>query len=206
MKRSRFWLAVASLIGAVSLFLGCASAPPPVYYRLDYKIEAQPTEREPLDRTLAIQPVKAPETLARTNILYRVSPRILQHYQSRFWEQSPSQATQEQLVRTFEAAGVFKRITTRRLYLDADYTLDVSLTAFEEIRTVPDRAALVAMRYELSSIRPREVVLTGEAGSEVSISGGDKYRPEALAEAMSAALRECLDKMVVEVDKKVRER
>lgn len=205
MKRFRYWLTILSILGVLGLVLGCASAPPPVYYRLDYRIEAGTAQGQPLDRTLVVQPVRAPETLARNNILYRVSPRILQHYQSRFWEQSPAEATQQQLVRSLKAAAIFKQVTTKRLSLDADFSLSVNLTAFEEVLTGKQRSALVGMRYDLFTFRPKEAILSGEAESRLTIPGGEKSTPEALAETMSQALRECLDKIVTEVGNKVRQ-
>jgi ABC-type uncharacterized transport system auxiliary subunit len=205
MRLSTRWTAIIGLIGLVGVLLSCASAPPPIYYRLDYKVEAPPSGSKSLEHVLTIPPVKAPETLARSNILYRVSPRVLRHYQSRFWEQSPSQAAHQQVVRTFRAASIFKRISTRRLTLEADYSLTLNLTAFEEVMLGRERVAVVGMRYELATIKPKEIVLSKEAEAKVKVPGGEVARPEALAEAMSNALKACLDEIVVEVGKKVRE-
>ena len=100
MRKSNARYVLTALICLAGLLLGCSTAVPPSYYRLDYQVEAGPQDRPPLPYVLALPPVNAPETLARSNILYRISPRILRHYQSRFWEQSPEDITHQQLVRT----------------------------------------------------------------------------------------------------------
>ena len=205
MSRSTPWLAVIGLAALLSLLPGCASAPPPLYFRLDYPIPYGTAEGEPLDLVLAVPPVKAPETLARSNILYRVSPRVLQHYQSRYWEQSPAAISHQQLVRSLRAAGIFKRISTRRLALDADFSLTLNLTAFEEVVEGPGRTALVGARYELATVKPRDILLAGKVETGIQIPGGEKVQPEALAEAMSQALKGCLDEVVAAVAGKVRD-
>ncbi len=206
MRIMKPWFAIIALVGLMGGLAGCASAPPPIYYRLDYKVEAGPSASDPLDRVLTIPPIKAPETLARSNILYRVSPRVLRHYQSRFWEQSPAKSAHQQLVRSFRAAKTFKRISTKRLSLDVDYSLTLTLIAFEEVMRGRERVATVGMRYELSTLRPKEIVLSRDVESKIDVPGGETAQPEALADAMSRALKYCLDEIVVVVGKKVREK
>ncbi len=204
MRKSVTRYALTALICLAGLLLGCSTAVPPSYYRLDYRVETGAQNQDPLPYVLAVPPVNAPETIARSNILYRVSPRILRHYQSRFWEQSPDAVTHQQLVRSLRAANVFKSVTTRRLVLEADYSLALTLTAFEEVRQGKERTAMIGIIYELSTIRPPEILFSGKAESQKKVPGGDVARPEVMAETMSQALKECLDEIVAEVAEKVR--
>ncbi|MBW1713387.1 MAG: membrane integrity-associated transporter subunit PqiC [Deltaproteobacteria bacterium] len=182
---------------ALSLMAGCGPPPPrPTYYRIDYPVSATEPSGPAVDLYLAVPPFKAPEPLARTNIIHRSSNRTLVHYQSYYWEQPPADVAHRQLVATLRAAKVFKQITTRRLALEADLTLKGRVTRFEEVDLSEGRFALVNLAVELSRPDSGTVFWSDQVEARIAVTSEG---PEALAEAMSQALKECVDEVVAEV-------
>ena len=189
------------LLLLLPLILGlaaCSAGPPPVYYRVDYKMTTEIDAPEALDLTLAVKPLVAPDPLSRPNILYRTSARTIQNYSNHLWESSPAKIVSDYLVMAFQASGIFERVISSRLPSGADLILQGRLTRFEEVDRPQGWFAEAAMWLELHSSQDR--LLLWSEDIYASVKATDRTT-EALAEAMGQAMKACIDQTLSEVAK-----
>ena len=184
-------------LAAVALLLaGCTSAPAPTYYRVDFVPPSLDRPAKPLDLTLALPPLKAPEPLARANILYRTSSLSLKHNPNQLWLDPPVKLVYQHLVRAFQASGFFDRLNTSRLTTEADLTLKGRLTRFEQVCQPDGWYAQVALWIDVESGSEEMTLFSGEVAAS---RRAESETTEALAAAMSQALGECLSLIVGQV-------
>lgn len=82
---------------------------------------------------------------------YRVAPSELSYYEDRRWTESPEQYLRRALERE-----LFERRAIRRVVSGPGATLDVELTAFEELQASPARVRL-ALTYSLHDDRQAQL-------------------------------------------------
>lgn len=181
------------LATATLLLAGCASAPAPTYYRLDFLPPSLERPAKPLDLTLALPPLKAPEPLARANILYQTSSLSLKHNPNQLWLDPPVKLVHQHLVQAFQASGFFDRLTTSRLTTEADLIVNGRLNRFEQVCRPDGWYAEVALWVEVETGSEEMILFSGEvAASRLA----ETETTEALAAAMGQALGECLSRIV----------
>jgi cholesterol transport system auxiliary component len=119
---------------------------------------------------------------------YRVSPSELGYYEDERWTEQPYEYLRRALERE-----LFERRHLRRIVTGAADTLDVELTAFEELRT-PAPHVRLALTYVLHD--QHESVLEQSVAIERSLPPGtDANRPERVAEALGAALGDAVTRI-----------
>lgn len=193
----------AIILGLILSLAGCASAPAPTYYRVDYEIPKSETRTVKYDLLLAAPPMKGPEPLSRTNITYRTTSRTLHHYQHHYWEHSPVETAHRHLIQTFRAGKVFSRLTTRRLAMEANLQLKTRLTGFEQVGQGKTAAAKVSIWFQLLETKTNRIILSEEISATSPIRPAETDDLEVLAEAMSTALKKCVNEVVADIDRVV---
>lgn len=186
-------IVLAALLG---LLTGCATAPPSVYYRIDFPVAEPALAKPELKLVLSVPEIMAPETMKRANIMYRTGDRTLRFYQNLYWEQAPTEAVHRLLVEMLRASKVFRRVTTRRLDVDEDLTLYCHLTRFEQVDSPEGRLALVGLSYDLFQASSQTIVLSSNSQAQELVAGGATAGMNGLAEAMAVALERCLAKVI----------
>jgi cholesterol transport system auxiliary component len=125
-------------------------------------------------------------------ISYRLHASELAYYEDRLWTEAPEQYLRRALERE-----LFERRHVRRVVSGAGATLDVELTAFEELRGPPERVRL-ALSYTLydhgQSSLERSLVVERPLAADT--------RPDR-AQRIATALSLCLTDAVFEVSEKV---
>jgi cholesterol transport system auxiliary component len=130
-------------------------------------------------------------------ISYRVRPSELAYYEDRRWTEAP-----EHYLRRALAHELFERRHLRRIISGRGATLDVELTAFEELRGPPAKVRL-ALSYTVhedgqSSLEHSLVV-------ERPLSATDEQDPaRQVAAALALALTDAVAKVSEEVTRKLR--
>ncbi len=188
----RYLMIILSLLALV----GCAAAPNPVYYRVDYDIVPASPDKPPLPLTISVQRLSAPEPLAQANILYRSTARTVEYHPYRMWESSPVRLASHYLVQTFKASGRFERVTVSRLSTDADLFLNGWLTRFEEVDYPDAWYAEVEIEFELTTARQKQTVAAGKVRKSVKAKAKNT---DAVAGAMAQALKLCIEEVVERV-------
>ncbi len=182
------------LVGLSLIWLaGCAAAPLPTYFRVDFNINPENPSPPPLPLSLSVPPLESSEPLARPNILVRTSKRSLEQYQYQLWEVTPVKTASHHLTAAFKASGLFRRIDERRLATGNDLVLNGRLTRFEAVQMAEASAAEVGLWVELSTARDGRILWSGLVTRNVRAANATM---EALAEAMSQALKQCVDEVV----------
>lgn len=119
---------------------------------------------------------------------YRVSPSELAYYEDRRWTEQPYE-----YVRRALEHELFERRQLRRVVTGAADTLDVELTAFEELRT-PAPHVRLALTYVLHD--ERESVLERSITIERPLPPGtDADRAERIAQALGATLADAVTRV-----------
>jgi cholesterol transport system auxiliary component len=169
-----------------------ADAVSPRFFSLEQGTRAKElpeTEGAPLE--LRLGEVEAASYLEQ-RISYRLHASELAYYEDRLWTEAPEQYLRRALERE-----LFERRHIRRVVSGAGATLDVELTAFEELRGPPARVRL-ALSYTLydhgQSSLERSLVVERPLAVD---PGPDR------AERIAAALSLCLTAAVTEVCDKV---
>jgi cholesterol transport system auxiliary component len=125
-------------------------------------------------------------------ISYRLHASELAYYEDRLWTEAP-----EQYVRRALERELFERRHIRRVVSGAGATLDVELTAFEELRGPPARVRL-ALSYTLydhgQSSLERSLVMERPLAADIRTDR---------AQRIAAALAHCLTAAVSEVSDEV---
>jgi cholesterol transport system auxiliary component len=128
---------------------------------------------------------------------YRVSPAELGYYEDRRWTEQPY----EYVRRAFERE-LFERRHLRRAVTGAANTLDVELTAFEELRT-PSPHVRLALTYVLhdehQALREQSVVIERPLPP-----GTEAERAERVARALGAALGDAVARVSEAVSEELR--
>jgi cholesterol transport system auxiliary component len=130
-------------------------------------------------------------------ISYRLRPSELAYYEDRRWTEAPEHYLRRALAHEF-----FERRHLRRIISGRGATLDVELTAFEELRGPPAKVRL-ALRYTVhehghSSLERSLVV-------ERPLSGTNEQDPaRQIAAALAVALTEAVSKLSEEVTSTLR--
>lgn len=123
---------------------------------------------------------------------YRVAPTELSYYEDRRWTESPEQYLRRALERE-----LFERRGIHRVVSGPSATLDVELTAFEELRTAPARVRL-ALTFSLHDDRQaqlqRSLVVERPLGSAAA---------GASARDVTAALTSALAAVVSQISEQV---
>jgi cholesterol transport system auxiliary component len=121
---------------------------------------------------------------------YRVDDNELGYYDDRRWTEPPEQYLRRALERE-----LFERRGVRRVLSGPAATLDVELTAFEEVRGAQERVRL-ALRYDLHDERMSLVVqsLTVEVPLPPA-NGRDAERAPRVAAALASALAAAVTKV-----------
>lgn len=192
-RRTPSKLAIFSLVTGACLQFGCAlmskgSVVSPRYFSPDVQATADAApEPAPKLRELRLGQVDAASHLEE-RMAYRVTPTELGYYEDRRWTEDP----QEYLRRALERE-LFERKQVRRVVTGAADTLDVELTAFEELRE-PSPHVRLALTYVLHD--DRESLLERSVVVERPLAAGnDADRPERVATALGAALAEAVAKV-----------
>jgi cholesterol transport system auxiliary component len=171
--------------------------------------KAEPRTARFFSPELAPTPVTAPPSAAPARLrlgvveaasyleermAYRIAEHELGYYDDRRWTEAPEQYLRRALERE-----LFERRGVRRVLSGPAATLDVELTAFEEIRGKPERVRL-ALRFDLHDERQAlvEQSLTVEVPLPAAVDSDAERAPRvaaALASALNAAVQKVSDQI-----------
>ena len=189
-------LGCASLVG---LLTQCAltSKADAVYPRFfspePVAAEAMAPAASPL--TLRLGQVSA-ASYVEERFAYRVAPSELSYYEDRRWTESPEQYLRRALERE-----LFERRAIRRVVSGPGATLDVELTAFEELQASPARVRL-ALTYSLHDDRQSQLERRVVVERPLPASAGEASASDvtgALALALAAAVLDVSDQVTREL-------
>jgi cholesterol transport system auxiliary component len=153
----------------------------------DKTASAAPDGTSPPAAELRLGQIEAASHLEE-RMAYRVSPSELGYYEDRRWTEQPYEYVRRALERE-----LFERRHLRRVVTGAADTLDVELTAFEELRT-PTPHVRLALTYVLHD--EHESVLEQSVSIERPLAAGtDADRAERVAQALGAALDDAVTRV-----------
>lgn len=182
------------------LLSGCAlfskGRPLDIRYFSPEKVEASSSPRalEEGATVLRLGRVTASENL-RSRIVYRGSEFELGEYQALRWTEDPRAYVERSLER-----ALFEDRPLRQGVGGPLPTLDVDVTAFEELRRGPHRAGRVALRYRLYD--DRIVLAAGQIATErEAATGGIEPVVAAIGAAMHDATSEVAEAVCARVGK-----
>lgn len=185
-------LLILAVLAAV-LLSGCASAPNPVYYRVDYNPEAgQPTIGAGR-LVLKVDGLDSTQPLTQHNIVHRLSETSMVFEPYNLWEAAPVDLARRALVAGLRKNGFFKRVTTKRLSIDDDLTLRARLERFEWVTMGDTEQAQVYVSFELYDETSDKVIYSGQARNTVKADG---KTTNAVARAMTKALEETIGQVI----------
>lgn len=184
------------ILAVILLAAGCAAAPNPIYYRVDYAIGPGEISQPPLPLVLRVERLAASDPLNQPNILYRTTDRTIEYHPYRLWESPPVRLANHYLVQTLKASNRFKLVTVDRISQDPDLILTGWLNRFEEVDRPTGWWAEVEIEFELTTGDGKRTVATGR--SQGSVKAAAKTT-DAVAGAMAVALRQTIDQVTGEV-------
>ena len=127
---------------------------------------------------------------------YRVEPSELSYYEDRRWTEPPERYLRRSLERElFQQRGIVRTVS------GPGATLDVELTAFEELRSAPRRVRLV-LNFSLHDDRQSQLERRVVVERPLPASAGDASASEvtrALALALAAAVLDVSDQVTGEL-------
>lgn len=196
-SRTRLWLSLGAGVVALNgcALTGKADALFPRYFSPESEA-AQPASATPTGPRLALRLGQVDAaSYVEERFAYRLEPSELSYYEDRRWTEPP-----ERYVRRALERELFQNRGIRRTVSGPGATLDVELTAFEELRDAPARVRL-ALNFSLHDDRQsqleRRVVIERPLPRAKSASARDVTA--ALAIALSAAVLDVSDQVTREL-------
>jgi len=193
-QRTRSWLACSALLGLLSdcALTSKADAVYPRFFSPEPEMAAavQPVPVGP-PLVLRLGQVEAASHIDE-RFAYRLEPSELSYYEDRRWTEAPERYLRRALERE-----LFQRRGIRRIVSGPGPTLEVELTAFEELRSAPARVRL-ALSFSLHDDRQSQLErsLVIEKPLPATADG-------ASAREVTAALTLALQAAVLEVSQQV---
>lgn len=200
---SRAWRVVAWLSGVVTLGIlgGCAltskaTALYPRFFSPETAAEpAAPSVRGGPPLALRLGQVEA-ASYVEERFAYRVEPSELSYYEERRWTEPPERYLRRALERElFQQRGI------RRTVSGPGSTLDVELTAFEELRSAPARVRLelsFSLHDERESQLERRIVVERPLPRSAEVASARDVTA-ALAQALALAVLDISDQVTREL-------
>jgi cholesterol transport system auxiliary component len=197
MARARGLVTYVVLLASCSCALtGKADALYPRFFspEIDVAPGAAPARVEPA-LALRLGRVEA-VSYVEERFAYRVEPSELSYYEDRRWTEPPERYLRRALERElFQQRGIVRTVS------GPGATLDVELTAFEELRSTPRRVRLV-LNFSLHDDRQSQLERRVVVERPLPVSAGDASAREvtsALAQALSAAVLDVSDQVTREL-------
>jgi cholesterol transport system auxiliary component len=197
--RARDLLLGAVLLGSSSCALtGKADALYPRFFSPEIEVASTPASapaRVGPPLALRLGKVEA-VSYVEERFAYRIEPSELSYYEDRRWTEPPERYLRRSLERElFQQRGLVRTVS------GPGATLDVELTAFEELRSAPRRVRL-ALNFSLHDDRQSQLERRVVVERPLAASGGDASARDvtgALALALAAAVLEVSDQVTREL-------
>lgn len=184
----------------LALIISCAGVPPTYYYRIHYDMPEH-NSPAPLPVTIIIEPFDADALYKGDRIVYRNSEYEVQFYHYRRWVAPPNKIVQESVIEQFRASGVFERVVTSTVPVDAGYILKGNIKSFEELDEGDSWYGLVSIAFELQDKETKRMVWQNTLSERTPTS---KKEPMEVAKAISQSLKTVVEKTIQEIDKNLR--
>lgn len=184
----------------LALIISCAGVPPTYYYRIHYDMPEH-NSPAPLPVTIIIEPFDADALYKGDRIVYRNSEYEVQFYHYRRWVAPPNKIVQESVIEQFRASGVFERVVTSTVPVNAGYILKGNIKSFEELDEGDSWYGLVSIAFELQDKETKKIIWQNTLSERTPAS---KKEPMEVAKAISQSLKTVVEKTIQEIDKNLR--
>lgn len=184
----------------LSFIIGCGGVPPTYYYRIHYDMPEH-NSPAPLPVTIIIQPFDSDALYKGDRIVYRNSEYEVQFYHYRRWVAPPNRIVQESVIEQFRSSGVFERIVTSTVPVNAGYMLKGTIKSFEEWDKGDSWYGLVSIAFELQNKKTKELVWQNTLSEMTPVS---KKEPTEVAKAISESLKKIVENAIRKVEGKLR--
>jgi ABC-type uncharacterized transport system auxiliary subunit len=181
------------------LIIGCGGVPPTYYYRIHYDMPEH-NSPTPLPVTIIIEPFDADALYKGDRIVFRNSEYEVQFYHYRRWVAPPNKIVQESVIEQFRASGVFERVVTSTVPVNAGYILKGNIKSFEEWDEGDSWYGLVSIAFELRNKETKEIVWQNTFSERTPAF---KKEPTEVAKAISESLKKIVEKAIREVEEKL---
>lgn len=181
------------------LIIGCGGVPPTYYYRIHYDMPEH-NSPTPLPVTIIIEPFDADALYKGDRIVFRNSEYEVQFYHYRRWVAPPNKIVQESVIEQFRASGVFERVVTSTVPVNAGYILKGNIKSFEEWDEGDSWYGLVSISFELQNKETKKIIWQNSLSERTPTS---KKEPTEVARAISESLKKIVEKAIREVEEKL---
>ncbi len=194
MRNARTTWSLAVLAGVVAGALGaagCGSVRPSKYYSMELP-DAAATGAAPLNVSLLVGRVSAPQLYRDDRLIYRTSNTQVGAYEYHRWAEPPAAMIEAMLVRRLRAGGRFRSVQSLASNARGDYILRGRLHHLEEVTNGTGVSARVALEVELFERGSGGAVWTHFYSADEPVSG--KEVP-AVVEALNRGIHKGLDQI-----------
>ena len=154
----------------------------------------------PLPVTIIIEPFDADALYKGDRIVFRNSEYEVQFYHYRRWVAPPNKIVQESVIEQFRASGVFERVVTSTVPVNAGYILKGNIKSFEEWDEGDSWYGLVSISFELQNKETKKIIWQNSLSERTPTS---KKEPTEVARAISESLKKIVEKAIREVEEKL---
>lgn len=181
----------------LALLTGCGYAPPsqeaPRSYQLSGEPQIEPGAQAPLDKVLLVTRPEADPGYQSRAIVYRRGSYDLSRYGRSRWADTPARMLGPAIAKALEQARLFRAVVRPPLTLPADYQLISDLLYLRQDFAGDEATVRLALRVQLLSLAPREVIATRTIVTEAAAPTADA---EGAVLGANAALSEALEEVV----------
>lgn len=191
---------VPGIVSGLALVLACGSVPQRQYFTLSYPLtEDRTTEsRPPLHPVrLRLKPFTTTLPYDRPQIVYRQSPYLFQYYAFRLWASKPQHMLREIVERHLLASRLVADVEREYGESLPDYELGAEVVAIEEFDSGDVWYGHLAMRFELTRFRDKQIVWRGHFDRRRVVA---RKEPVHVVRALSRILEDEVRRLVAELD------
>ena len=195
-RRPASFTGAAGLLLALAVLLaGCGgTVPASRYFVIQYEVEPAAGGVGPdLDLVLGVEAFSTQPLYRDRRIAYRVSQHEVVYYPYRYWAAAPGELVADRLANHLRRAHVVRAVETAPYDLTPDWLLGGQVQQFEEVVRGKAGFARLELSVRLEALGDRKILREEEIAVERPVL---KRTPEAVAEAMSGAVREAGERIV----------
>jgi ABC-type uncharacterized transport system auxiliary subunit len=176
-------------VAALAAF-GCAPMPKAHFYTIAPVASSSAADADTTKPSIRVERLSVAEPYAGRRIVYRPAGSEVDFWEYRRWAESPDMMITAGVAAHVGASGLFGDVDTFPYsWGDVDLILRGAVLAFEEVDKGNDWYGHVKLFLELIDSRSRKTLWSGKVETEKKAAA---KTPEALVDALSAALDEAL--------------
>jgi ABC-type uncharacterized transport system auxiliary subunit len=194
MTSQGFWIPIFA-----ALLAGCGAGkvPPTQYYKLD--IPPAPASAGPsAPVSVRVEPFRTAAFLRQDRIVYRPSPVEVGYYEYHRWAEPPNDTVTKAVADQLTRRHVFQSVEVSQGPENSDYVLRGTVDRLQEVDYQGVVRAQVSISAQLEDPAQRQVVWSGAATSESSVTQGDV---QAVVAAMGQASQQSIARLLADMTK-----